>query len=442
MCDFAHGAGEVMKAAINCKVSEAATSTGVRVACWGQDPRKVFSEVGQAVGRTELSKLYVSGRLVIPGHQPVPDPGNRPERSRKVIKALLSEPLKNLSLDSEGNLIIPSQEEIAKACPVTLNEEQERDFASWRIEFLRHAAVGANAEEDENPAKRHRGDNGRTVKSTLAPGTQAGSAETMTSEFGDEILTQKPLPNSGIAATREITLCLTEVPAADGAQKVWRVWLHNKASKNVVLQANTYLGQGGPGKFQSLVLHNLLEHQKDFAWRFTRITAYKKDNAELANGYMIFNKGTTPLEGKPKLMLLADVEADLGNNVTLYGHAITRGGSKVTITPSPSSVVWLPLAVDGSQQADGGEGGGFGVAQFEAANLGQFLRSHEDTTTSVPKCKGLVRPVFEMRIQQPQQGQQPQPVGHALQPHAGRSAVWIMTVKKIEIPAKGFVLLG
>ena len=104
--------------------------------------------------------------------------------------------------------------------------------------------------------------------------------------------------------------------------------------------------------------------------------------------------------------------------------------------------MWLPLAADGSQPADGGEGGGFGVAQFEAANLGQFLRSHEDTTTSVPKCKGLVRPVFEMRIQQPQQGQQPQPVGHALQPHAGRSAVWIMTVKKIEIPAKGFVLLG
>ena len=431
-----------MKAAINCKVSEAATSTGVRVACWGQDPRKVFSDVGQAVGRTELSKLYVSGRLVIPGHQPVPDPGPRPERTRKLIKALLPEPLKNLSLDSEGNLIIPSQEEIAKACPVTLNEEQERNFASWRIEFLRHAAICAKAEEDsdaENAAKRRRGNDGRTVKPKLAPGTQADSAETMTSEFGDEILTQKPLPDSGIAATRDITLCLTEVPAADGAQKVWRVWLHNKASKNVVLQANTYLGQGGPGKFQSLVTHNLLENQKDFAWRFTRITAYKKDNTELANGFMIFNKAATPLEGKPKLVLLADVEADLGNNVTLYGHAITRGGSKVTITPSPSPVVWWPLAADGSQPADGGEGGGFGVAQFEAANLGQFLRSHEDTTTSVPKCKGLARPVFEMRFPQQQQGQQG---GQSLQPYQGRSALWIMTVKKIEIPAKGFVLLG
>ena len=42
ICDFAHGVGEVMKAAVNCKVAEAATTTGVRVCAWGQDPRKVF----------------------------------------------------------------------------------------------------------------------------------------------------------------------------------------------------------------------------------------------------------------------------------------------------------------------------------------------------------------------------------------------------------------
>ena len=60
----------------------------------GQDPRKIFAEIGQAVGRTELSKLYVSGNLVVPGHQPVPDPGSRPERTRKLVKALLQKPLK------------------------------------------------------------------------------------------------------------------------------------------------------------------------------------------------------------------------------------------------------------------------------------------------------------------------------------------------------------
>ena len=94
VCDFAHGVGEVMKAAVNCKVAEAATTTGVRVCTWGQDPRKIFAEIGQAVGRTELSKLYVSGKLVVPGHQPVPDPGSRPERTRKLAKAMLQKPLK------------------------------------------------------------------------------------------------------------------------------------------------------------------------------------------------------------------------------------------------------------------------------------------------------------------------------------------------------------
>ena len=94
VCDFAHGVGEIMKASINCKVAEAATTTGVRVCTWGQDPRKIFAEIGQAVGRTELSKLYVSGKLVVPGHQPVPDPGCRPERSRRLVRAMLEKPLK------------------------------------------------------------------------------------------------------------------------------------------------------------------------------------------------------------------------------------------------------------------------------------------------------------------------------------------------------------
>ena len=122
VCEVAHGVGEVMKAAANCKVADAATTTGVRVCTWGQDPRKIFAEMGQAVGRTVLSKLYVSGKLVVPGHQPIADPGSRPERSRKLVKALLQKPLKNLSLNPKGFLIIPTQEQIAKACPVTLDD--------------------------------------------------------------------------------------------------------------------------------------------------------------------------------------------------------------------------------------------------------------------------------------------------------------------------------
>ena len=110
---------------------------------------------------------------------------------------------------------------------------------------------------------------------------------------------------------------------------------------------------------------------------------------------------------------------------------LPEGGAKVTITPSPTPVVWLPHA-----PAVGGEGSA-GVANFEAATLGQFLRSHEDTT-GVPKCKGLARPVFEMKASQASQG------AYALMPGAapGRSALWLFTTKKIEVPGNGFLFLG
>ena len=117
------------------------------------------------------------------------------------------------------------------------------------------------------------------------------------------------------------------------------------------------------------------------------MTGYKKDNAELANGYLIFNKEGTPLEGMPKLSLLSDIERELGHNLTLYGHSITRGGAKVSITPSQSPVVWVPAA-----PAVGGSGSG--IADFSASTLGQYVRAHEDTS-GVPKCKGLCRPIFE-----------------------------------------------
>ena len=111
---------------------------------------------------------------------------------------------------------------------------------------------------------------------------------------------------------------------------------------------------------------------------------------------------------------------------------LPEGGPKVTITPSPTPVVWVPNA-----PAVGGEGSGSGVADFEAATLGQFLRSHEDTT-GVPKCKGLARPVFEMKCSQASQG------AYALMPGAapGRSPLWLFTTKKIEVPVKGCVFLG
>ena len=230
---------------------------------------------------------------------------------------------------------------------------------------------------------------------------------------------------------------MTATQAAVGDQKVWRLWLQNKAPQPVNVPAGTFLGQGGQGSFTSLVTSSVEEPKASFAWKYTRITAFKKDTAEQANGFMIFNKdGVTPLQGKPKCVLLSDVEAEVGNSLTLYGHSITRGGNKVTVTPSPTTVVWVPEKVFPGGEV-GEEGGGSGVAKFEAATLGQLFRSHEDTT-GVPKCKGLARPVFEMKASQAPPG------AYALMPGAvpGRSALWLFTTKKVEVPGRGFVFLG
>ena len=83
-----------MQAAIRAKVSDETKASGVRVCVWGHDPRRVFSEVGRAVVRSQVAKLYLDSNLVVPGFAPAPDPGPMPERSRKMIKASLNTPLK------------------------------------------------------------------------------------------------------------------------------------------------------------------------------------------------------------------------------------------------------------------------------------------------------------------------------------------------------------
>ena len=101
----------------------------------------------------------------------------------------MTNPLINLPLHYEGHLIIPTQEEITKACPVTLSDEQVREFASWRAEYPRLAAAAVGATEDggisaeaaeagssgAGNAQGSAGGGGSATPPTLAPGTQADS---------------------------------------------------------------------------------------------------------------------------------------------------------------------------------------------------------------------------------------------------------------------------
>ena len=218
------------KAVISTKVSGEAAAAGVRVCLWAHDHRKIFAEIGRALGRTEMSKLFSANKLLVPGHQPLADPGERPERTRKLIKAMLPTPLKTLSLDKEGNLIVPTEEEISKACPVALTAEQLCHFQKWRVEFPRPSAgvpPGAPA-----PALETAPNGGSSA--AVSPGKVVEDAGQL-KELGEEIVVEVELPGAAGTAMSEIKLALgrRSMAAVGAGTVVSHVWLHNTSTKHM-----------------------------------------------------------------------------------------------------------------------------------------------------------------------------------------------------------------
>ena len=103
-------------------------------------------------------------------------------------------------------MIIPTQEEIAKACPVTLSDEQEKEFASWRVEFPSHeaAAVGATEEGGGIDGSGEAGSSGAgntqgsagggATPPTLAPGTHADSETALKEKLGTKFYLKNLCP--------------------------------------------------------------------------------------------------------------------------------------------------------------------------------------------------------------------------------------------------------
>ena len=127
----------------------------------------------------------------------------------------------------------------------------------------------------------------------------------------------------------------------------------------------------------------------------------------------------------------------------MYGHAITRGGTKVTITPSTSPVVWVPQA-----PAVGGEHS-TASPDFSADTLGAFLPSHDTggggPGSGVPKYVGMVRSVFEVKAKASGSGATLATTPpYAIEPAAppGMSPLWIVLLKKVEVPGNTFVCVG
>jgi len=357
-----------------------------------------------------------------------------------MMQALLPTPLKILSVTPGGQLRIPDESSVAQACPVALSEASMARIAEWRAEFsdTRPADGG-----DSEPAIG--GSSAAVVpipgaaaaQETEKSGTEvtAGQKVSKIEDVGDTVLRSTVLSSMASAnAFKETRLVLSRTK--DGSL---RVWLHNTANKVMSIAVGTVLGHGGPGKFVSLVQQSLEPGMEPFAWRWTRITNHKRDSVDLG-GAMIFQKdgaGQT-LSAPPVLKTMEAIEKELGNNVTLYGHSITRPTgttAKVTIVPAATPVVWCPARTEAELVVD----------RFCSNVLGQFIPSREiPHTSNQTKSTGLVRTVFTVAASDRASGSagltgDVSGTAWSLQPLSTPESVHFILTKKLEIQAGEFV---
>ena len=97
----------------------------------------MFAEVGRANIRTTVGEEFISGALQVPGHQvitaPVP-PGNI---AAATIRSHLKVPLNQLTLATDGNLLIPSVDEIEANPPIDMTADVRQVLGKLRVEFPR-----------------------------------------------------------------------------------------------------------------------------------------------------------------------------------------------------------------------------------------------------------------------------------------------------------------
>ena len=91
--------------------------------------------MGEARGKSLVAKLYLGGQLVLPGHHPIPSPGEPAKKSRKLINTMLEPPLSVLSMTPDGELIIPGPDAMKTHCPLELLEEFKEQLQQWREMF-------------------------------------------------------------------------------------------------------------------------------------------------------------------------------------------------------------------------------------------------------------------------------------------------------------------
>ena len=135
--DFIRASGEVGVSAITTELSEEAVGNNCTVCYWGFDFRPTFCEVSSARVKTELGKRYLDGKLSVSGRTPIQAPVEPNAVNRKDIRSLLPAPLKRLSIDADGDLVLPALDSL----PVQANQTIRQAFKSLEKEFPQKAPV-------------------------------------------------------------------------------------------------------------------------------------------------------------------------------------------------------------------------------------------------------------------------------------------------------------
>ena len=201
---------------------------------------------------------------------------------------------------------------------------------------------------------------------------------------------------------------------------VEKFFLENSGGHKATIVAGTYMGKGGAGEFKQVGV--VSENEKPKAWMYTRLFEYKKDTHKLASGSVVL--GPLGDGQKPELKTCAQVEETVGGepNITIYGHCISRGTKRVSISPGEPAVCWVPSM---KENEDG--------SSFSAVNLGQWLLSREAPTETEGRveCKGLLRPAFEMIYD---------PAFEMIHP-ADANAMYLFAKQKVHFGSKSVVAL-
>ena len=178
----------------------------------------------------------------------------------------------------------------------------------------------------------------------------------------------------------------------------YRVLIENRSNAQLKLAAGTFVGRGGPG---SLVGDQPQGRQLLHSWTYTRCSDWKRDTATRANAYWVFKKapafgggqGAATGAEKPRLQTLDEIQSELGaaGFDDVWAHSLTRGARAVRISPVTTPVWWVPKEVMPDEA----------VEEFDSSQLGAWVPSREQQTSTGLECAGLLRPAFEMILDGP-----------------------------------------